>query len=141
MNGALSFSLRRTGAMVLRSDVVRKRLHGAAPGDRLPPKAYRKDTSRAVYDALAERAAVLTRAGHATIVDAVFLDPAERAQIERVALQGGVPFQGLWLSAPDDILVQRVAARRADVSDATIGVLRQQLATLGVLRETHAASR
>ena len=117
------------GAVVLRSDVVRKRLHGVAPGDRLPPAAYRKEASRPVYDALAERAAVLVRAGHAAIVDAVFLDPAERAQIERVALAAGVPFQGLWLSAPEDILVQRVAARRGDVSDATPDVLRQQLAT------------
>ena len=41
------------GAVVLRSDVVRKRLHGVAPGDRLPPVAYRKEASRAVYDALA----------------------------------------------------------------------------------------
>jgi hypothetical protein len=117
------------GAVVLRSDVVRKRLHGVAPGDRLLPAAYRKEASRPVYDTLAARAAVLACAGHATIVDAVFLDPAERAQIERVALEAGVPFQALWLSAPEDILVQRVAMRRGDVSDATPDVLRQQLAT------------
>ena len=117
------------GAVVLRSDVVRKRLHGVAPGDRLPPAAYRKEASRPVYGALAERAAVLLRAGHAAIVDAVFLDPAERAQIERVARAAGVPFQALWLSAPEDILMERVAARRGDVSDATPDVLRQQLAT------------
>jgi aminoglycoside phosphotransferase family enzyme/predicted kinase len=117
------------GAVMLRSDVVRKRLHGVAPGDRLPRAAYRKEASRAVYDALAGRAAVLVRAGHAVIVDAVFLDPAERAQIERVALAAGVPFQGLWLTAPAGILVQRVAARRGDVSDATPHVLREQLAT------------
>jgi hypothetical protein len=117
------------GAVVLRSDVVRKRLHGGTPGDRLPPAAYRKEASRPVYDTLAARAAVLARAGHATIVDAVFLDPAERAQIERVALEAGVPFQALWLSAPAAILLQRVAARRGDVSDATPDVLRQQLAT------------
>jgi aminoglycoside phosphotransferase family enzyme/predicted kinase len=117
------------GAVVLRSDVVRKRLHGVAPGDRLPPAAYRKEASRPVYGALAERAAVLLRAGHAAIVDAVFLDPAERAQIERVALEADVAFQGLWLSAPEDILLQRVTARRGDVSDATPDVLRQQLTT------------
>jgi uncharacterized protein len=117
------------GAVVLRSDVVRKRLHGAAPGDRLPPAAYRKEASCLVYDTLARRAAMLVHAGHATIVDAVFLDPAERVQIERVACEAGVPFQGLWLTAPEDILVQRVAARRGDVSDATADVLRQQLAT------------
>ena len=117
------------GAAILRSDVVRKRLHGVMPGERLPPEAYRKQASRAVYDALAERAAVLVRAGHAAIVDAVFLDPDERAQIERVATDAGVPFQALWLTAPEHILVQRLTARRGDVSDATPDVLGQQLAT------------
>jgi aminoglycoside phosphotransferase family enzyme/predicted kinase len=117
------------GAVVLRSDVVRKRLHGVTPGDRLPPAAYRKEASGAVYDALAGRAAAVIRAGHAAIVDAVFLDSEERAQIERVAREAGVPFQALWLSAPEDILLQRVATRRGDVSDATPDVLRQQLAT------------
>ena len=76
---------------------------------------YRKEASRPVYGALAERAAVLLRAGHAAVVDAVFLDPAERTQIERVAHAAGMPFQALWLSAPEDILMERVAARRGDV--------------------------
>jgi predicted kinase len=65
------------------------------------------------------RADALARAGLEAIVDAVFLDPTERAQMERVAIDAGVPFQGLWLTAPAEILVQRVAARRGDVSDAT----------------------
>jgi hypothetical protein len=116
------------GAVILRSDVVRKRLHGVTPDVRLPPEAYRKQTSRAVYDTLAERAAALVRAGHAAIVDAVFLDPAERAQIHQVASDAGVPFQGLWLTAPEAVLVQRLTARRGDASDATPDVLRQQLA-------------
>jgi predicted kinase len=117
------------GAVVLRSDIVRKRLHGAAPHDRLPPQAYHKEASRAVYDALAARAATLVRAGHAAIVDAVFLDPHERAQIERVAADAGVPFEALWLTAPEAVLVQRVTARTGDASDATPDVLRAQLAT------------
>jgi aminoglycoside phosphotransferase family enzyme/predicted kinase len=117
------------GAVIVRSDIVRKRLHGAAPGARLPPEAYRKEASRAVYDALSERAAALVRAGHAAIVDAVFLDPDERAQIERVARDAGVPFEGFWLTAPEHVLVQRIEARTGDASDATPAVLRQQLAT------------
>jgi aminoglycoside phosphotransferase family enzyme/predicted kinase len=117
------------GAVVLRSDIIRKRLHGAAPHDRLPPEAYRKEASRAVYDALAARAAALVRAGHAAIVDAVFLDPHERAQIEWVAADAGIPFRGLWLTAPEDVLLQRLTARRGDASDATPDVLRTQLAT------------
>jgi uncharacterized protein len=40
-----------------------------------------------------------------------------------------VSFRGLWLTAPEDVLVRRVSARRGDASDATPDVLRQQLAT------------
>ena len=116
------------GAVVLRSDVVRKRLFGVASGERLPEKAYRKETAREVYDALAARAAAVVAAGHAAIVDAVFLDPKERARIEDVAARAEVPFRGLWLSAPEEVLVERVASRRGDVSDATPEVVRRQLA-------------
>jgi aminoglycoside phosphotransferase family enzyme/predicted kinase len=116
------------GAVILRSDVARKRRFGVAPQDRLPPAAYRKETSRAVYDTLAARAGTLLRAGHAALVDAVFLDPKEREQIEAVAAAAGVAFLGLWLSAPEDVLVQRVALRRGDASDATPAVVRGQLA-------------
>jgi uncharacterized protein len=116
------------GAVILRSDVARKRMHGFAPGERLPPEAYQKEISGLVYDTLAKRAAALVRAGHAAIVDAVFLDPEERAQIERVAEDAGVDFQGLWLTAPEDVLVRRISGRRGDASDATADVLRQQLA-------------
>jgi predicted kinase len=108
--------------------VARKRRFGVAPRDRLPPEAYRKQTSRAIYDTLAARAATLVKAGHAAIVDAVFLDPKERDQIEAVAAAAGVPFLGLWLSAPEDVLVRRVAMRRGDASDATPEVVRRQLA-------------
>ena len=114
--------------MVLRSDVVRKRMHGIAPSERLPPEAYQKEISGRVYDALTKRAAALVGAGHAVIVDAVFLDPEERAEIEQVAKDAGVDFQGLWLTAPEDILVRRISGRRDDASDATPLVLRQQLA-------------
>jgi uncharacterized protein len=116
------------GAVVLRSDVVRKRMHGIAPGERLPPEAYQKEISGLVYDALTKRAAAIVRAGHAAIVDAVFLDPDERAQVEQVADDAGVCFQGLWLTAPEDVLVRRIRGRRGDASDATPNVLREQLA-------------
>jgi aminoglycoside phosphotransferase family enzyme/predicted kinase len=117
------------GAVILRSDVVRKRMYGLAPDERLRPDAYQKEISRHVYDTLTKRAAALVVAGHAAVVDAVFLDAQERAQIERAADDAGVSFQGLWLTAPEDVLVRRVSARRGDASDATPDVLRQQLAT------------
>ena len=38
-----------------------------------------------------------------------------------------VPFQGIWLDAPRDVLEPRILARRGDASDAYIIVLRRQL--------------
>jgi predicted kinase len=39
-----------------------------------------------------------------------------------------VAFTGLWLEAPAAILEERIAGRRGDASDATVEVLRRQLA-------------
>jgi hypothetical protein len=38
-----------------------------------------------------------------------------------------VPFRGLWLDAPADMLMRRVAARKNDPSDATPAVVMDQL--------------
>jgi uncharacterized protein len=115
------------GAVVLRSDVARKKLFGVAPDQRLGPEAYARDVSVEVYDTLARRAARLVSGGQTVIVDAVFLDPAERVQIERVARDAGVPFQGIWLEAPAETLGARVDGRRGDASDATRAVVLSQL--------------
>jgi predicted kinase len=58
----------------------------------------------------------------------------ERAAVAAVAGQAGVPFTGLWLTAPDSVLLDRVARRRGDASDADRAVLEQQLkADLGAM--------
>jgi uncharacterized protein len=119
---------RAPGAVLLRSDVTRKKLCGVAPTERLGAGAYAGPVSARVYDSLAERAATILAAGHAAIVDAVFLDPEERARVERVATERGVRFDGIWLAADAAVLAQRVALRRGDASDATAAVVRRQLA-------------
>ena len=115
------------GALVLRSDLVRKSLLGVRPADRLDSEGYRAGVTRSVYRELAARAATATAAGRAVVVDAVFADPRDRAVIADVARTGGVPFTGLWLDAPLDTRAARVTQRRDDVSDATPTVLREQL--------------
>jgi hypothetical protein len=57
----------------------------------------------------------------------VFAKQEERARIEAVAAELGVPFRGVWLTAQPDQLVGRVAQRRNDASDATAEVVRRQL--------------
>ncbi|MGE0723401.1 MAG: AAA family ATPase [Alphaproteobacteria bacterium] len=115
------------GAVLLRSDVVRKRLLGRDPLDRPGPAAYAPETTEATYAALRRAAAAALAAGRACVVDAVHARPEERAAIADVAARVGVPFAGLWLDAPADVLVGRVAARLADASDADEAVVRRQL--------------
>jgi uncharacterized protein len=116
------------GAVVLRSDRLRKRLLGVAPHQRLGPQGYGERVSTRVYGEIARRAEALLRAGHGVIADAVFADPAHRRQIEAAAARAGAPFAGLWLDAPPRVLEHRVEARRDDASDATVEVVRQQQA-------------
>ncbi|MDU8911605.1 AAA family ATPase [Aestuariicoccus sp. MJ-SS9] len=117
------------GALVLRSDVERKALFGAAPLEPLPPSAYSEAASRRTYVRLFARAAEALAAGHGALLDATFLDAQDRAAAARVAARAGVPFQPVWLTAPPDILARRIRTRAADASDATEAVLRAQIAS------------
>jgi uncharacterized protein len=112
------------GALVLRSDEIRKRQHGAAPEAKLPPTAYTEEKSMAVFGELASLAEVAAKGGHALIADATFIDLGHRATIEAAAVRAGVPFLGIWLTAPMAVLEQRIAGRAGDASDATVTVLR-----------------
>ncbi len=117
---------RAPGARVLRSDVLRKRLMGVAPEIRLDSGGYRSKTTRRVYARLRTAAAAAIASGQAVVADAVYLREEERDAIAGVARTAGVPFLGLWLEAPADVLESRIAARRDDASDATLTVLRMQ---------------
>ncbi|HPE30513.1 MAG TPA: AAA family ATPase, partial [Parvularculaceae bacterium] len=110
------------------SDVVRKRIHGVSPNARLPESAYEKKNSDAVYRRMLRDAHRALKAGAVVILDATFLNPAERAAAAALAQKLGVPFDGFWLTAPRETLLQRVAKRKGDPSDATTAVLERQLA-------------
>ena len=114
------------GAVLLRSDVIRKRLLGVAETDRLGPDAYAPEVSARVYRALREEAAVALGSGHAVIADAVSAKPSERSSLAAVAGDAGASFVGLWLEATLDARAARVEARVDDASDADRDVVRSQ---------------
>ncbi len=116
------------GAVVLRSDEIRKRLCGVPLHERLGPEGYSPQVSKRVYDTLTQRAASILQAGHSAIVDAVYAHADERQAIAGVAAAASVPFTGLWLDAPESILVGRTERRRNDASDADANVVRMQRA-------------
>ena len=114
---------RAPGALVLRSDEIRKRQRGVPPEQRLPQSAYSKAASEAVFTALAELVRDAASGGQAVIADATFVDPRHRAMVAAASQSAGVPFVGLWLEAPLPLLETRIAARQHDASDATVAVL------------------
>ncbi|OYX89661.1 MAG: gluconate kinase, partial [Caulobacter sp. 35-67-4] len=115
------------GAVVLRTDEIRKRLWGVSSLQRLPREAYTPEMSVRVYDQLFDDAALALKAGRSVVLDAVFMKPEERARAEALAAAADVAFQGVWLEAPPEVLRARVAARVNDASDADVAVLETQL--------------
>ena len=115
------------GAVILRTDEIRKRLWGRAPTERLPPEAYAPASGETVYEALYDTARTCLAAGCAVVADAVFLQGHERRRIETVAREAGATFRGVWLEAPPETLRDRIAGRRDDASDADGRVLDLQL--------------
>lgn len=118
--------LEATGAIRLRSDVERKRLHGlpaladsrAAGLDLYTPEA----TSR-TFDHLHTLAAGTLHAGYPTIVDAASLRADERARFRALAEAQRVPFTLLSCVAPVEVLRLRVQQRQQDASEADVAVI------------------
>jgi aminoglycoside phosphotransferase family enzyme len=115
------------GALHLRSDVERKLLFGTEPEEPLGANAYEPDVTARVYNTMYEKAELALAAGHPVIMDAVFAQEDQRADAERVAIAAGVPFDGLWLTAPKQVMIARVDTRTHDASDADSEVVKQQL--------------
>jgi len=116
------------GAVVIRSDEIRKQLCGVDPLHRLGPEGYTADITRRVYATLSQRAAQVVQGGHAAVVDAVYARIPDREAIERTAAAAHVPFVGVWLDAPESVLIARSEQRELDASDADAAVVRQQVA-------------
>lgn len=118
------------GAVVLRTDEVRKRMLGIAPTAPLDRAAYTPDFQARAYDEMFANAREALGAGRAVVLDATFLDPALRARAHALAADCGVAFRGAWMQAPLEVLEARVAGRTGDASDATVAVVREQAALM-----------
>ena len=124
------------GAIQLRSDVERKRLHGyradADTGSGMQSGIYSRTASEQTYAHLAELAADVIAGGYPVIVDATFLKQAQRSRFRELAATHEVPFVLLHFEADRDTLLQRIRKRQAagsDPSEAGTRVLEAQLAS------------
>jgi aminoglycoside phosphotransferase family enzyme/predicted kinase len=130
------FLVEEVGAIRVRSDVERKRLHGLAPeartGADVGAGIYAPEATHRTYARLREVARAVIEAGFPAVVDAAFLARADRDLFRALARKEGVPFAIAACEAPEPVLRERIAARaraRADPSEATLEVLTRQLVT------------
>jgi len=128
--------LEALGAVRVRSDVERKRLHGLDARERDHRGIDRGLYTGTATDATYRRLATLTRdivvAGYVAIVDAAFLKRAQRDLIRTLAAELRVAFVIVAFPASDATLRERVGRRAAagsDASDADLAVLGYQLHT------------
>jgi uncharacterized protein len=111
------------GAVIVRSDEVRKRLFDRLPEDRLPPDAYSEAANAKTNAAVVTAALEAARGGHSVIVDSTFLDLKMRTDLAATCRSARVPFTGFWLTAPLSVLEERIRHRHNDASDATVAIL------------------
>ncbi|MDP2759172.1 MAG: AAA family ATPase [Sideroxyarcus sp.] len=119
------YVIEQMGAIRIRSDVERKRLHGLHAGERSRGDIYGTTATAQTYTRLYQLAQSLLQAGHRVIVDAAFLNQAEREQFRRLAQDRSTPFVIASLHASDAALHQRLVRRQNDASEADVAVLKK----------------
>ena len=128
--------LEKIGAVRVRSDIERKRMHGIPPLQRSSLEVdrglYASEETRATYDRLRTLARGIVEAGRSVIVDATFLRREQRQALRALATELHVPFGILAVEAEETTLRERIVKRRVrgtDPSDADLAVLAWQIAT------------
>jgi uncharacterized protein len=134
------------GAVRIRTDVERKRLHGLHPsarsGSALNAGLYSAAQTERTYARLAELARAVVSAGYPVIADGTFLRADERQRFRALAEELRAPFAILDFMAPTDTLRARVERRRLaarDASEADVPVLEHQLQTAEALTASERA--
>jgi uncharacterized protein len=106
------------GAVILRTDVIRKEIFGVDPLTALPKTAYTLEVNERVYRTMFARGETILKQGLSIVLDAAFLAEDERKRLPALASSCAAKFCGLFLDAPSSIRLQRIGSRKRDASDA-----------------------
>jgi uncharacterized protein len=128
--------LETVGAVRIRTDVERKRIHGLRPTDRraagVDAGLYTPAATRSTYLRAIALARSATAAGYVTIVDGAFMKHWQRQLFRELAAELGIPFVIVAFVANETTLRERIGRRlhaASDASDADLAVLEHQLRT------------
>ena len=135
------------GAIRVRTDVERKRLHGLPPharsGSALDAGLYTAPATEATYERVAALVRTVVDAGHVAVADGAFLRRGHRDRFRSLAASLGVPFMILDCVADEAVLHERIAVRRGagrDASEADAAVLARQLRSADPLSDDERAT-
>ena len=124
------------GAVLLRTDELRKQLAGLDPATPAPAAfgqgLYTPEMTVATYRELLGRARVALGAGETVVADASWHDPAWRAQATAVAAQTSSGLAEFRCVLPLETIMERITGRAGtgDASDATADVVRRLASSL-----------
>lgn len=115
--------------LLLRTDAIRKELFGAP--DYSPAESIR------TYAEFYRRAGDGLAAGRVVVMDATFYSHASREEAASIARRLGVPWHLLLISAPEELVRERMARRTNDISDADFRVYWAMKAIFEPVTEAH----
>ncbi|MBE9122177.1 AAA family ATPase [Tychonema sp. LEGE 07199] len=119
---------RRTGAIQIRSDAVRKHLGGIPLNERGGQDLYSDEMTAQTYGRLLELGIILAERGWDVILDAKFDRQNLRTDAINLAQSHGLSWQIIYCTAPIAVLRERLQQRRGDIADATAELLISQQA-------------
>jgi hypothetical protein len=129
----------RIGAIVVRSDAVRKHLAGMDLQQRVDTGfaqgIYNPEMTRTTYSTMLRHACTIAATGRWAILDATYPTAEFRKAVADAARDMGLPFAILYCTAPREELIRRLALRESradDISDATSAILDEQARHFGM---------
>ncbi|MEG4031463.1 MULTISPECIES: AAA family ATPase [unclassified Microcoleus] len=125
---AARYLARRTGAIYIRSDAVRKHLGGIPLNERGGQDLYSDEMTAQTYGRLLELGIILADRGWDVILDAKFDRQNLRTDAINQAQSHGLPLQIIYCTASIEVLRERLQQRRGDIADATAELLSSQQA-------------
>ena len=119
---------RKTGAIQIRSDAVRKHLAGISLDETGSNEIYTPEMNQKTYDRLLELGILLAKEGFSVILDAKYDRLALRQPVIAAAKSNHLSLQIVNCTAPMEVLRDRLNSRNNDISDATADLLASQQA-------------
>ena len=110
---------RARGAVIIRSDYIRKELSGVDETEPAPPDAYSREMTSRVYELMICRASAVLSGGLPVVLDATFQSRDAQLLVAGLADIRGAVCHRIWCHCHTETALRRIRHRTGDPSDAS----------------------